>query len=80
MQLSLKEEVNIWTSGNRVYRCKNPFLFRTALSLVQTQGFARNNIFAVLNKTSETVEYLDLIEYIVRTEESEYAHYWSKRC
>ena len=80
MQLNLKNDVNIWTSGNRVYRCKSPFLFRTALSLVQTQGFARNNIFAVLNKTEETIEYLDLIESIVRTEESEYAHYWSKRC
>lgn len=80
MQLNLKNDVNIWTSGNRVYRCKNPFLFRTALSLVQTQGFARNNIFAVLNKTEETMEYLDLIEYIVKTEDSEYAHYWSMRC
>lgn len=80
MQLSLKKEVNIWTSGNRVYRCKTPFLFRTALSLIQTQGFARNNIFSVLNKTEETLAYVDLIEFIVKTEDSEYAHYWSKRC
>jgi len=79
MRLELKNNVNIWTSGNRVYRCKTPVLFRMTLAMVHTHGFSRSKIYSVLNETEETKAYLDLIEKIVKIEEKEYGRFWSKK-
>lgn len=77
MRNHLYDLANVWSSGNRVYSCKNTFLFFSIVDQLSKIGKLTDKYLEELDGDySEKREYYNLISNIVRTEREEYARLW----
>lgn len=76
MRNSLCKRVNVWTSGNRVYRCKNTYLFYKVLDQISKIGLTNKYLDEIEGESQEKEEYYKLISDIVKWEREEYAKIW----
>jgi hypothetical protein len=79
MRLEIKNQANVWTSGNRIFKCKNPRLFATVLKEIDAFGFDnRQDVVKKHNgiEEKEVSDYVFLIKDIVDQEMEEYGYLW----
>jgi hypothetical protein len=81
MRLEVKNQANVWTSGNRIYKCKNSRLFATVLKEIDAFGFDnRQDVVKNHNgkEEREVSDYVFLIKDIVDQEMKEYGSLWGR--
>lgn len=76
MRNDLCKRVNVWTSGNRVYACKNTYLFYKVLDQISKIGLSDKYLEEIEGDSQEKEEYFKLISDIVKLEREEYAKLW----
>ena len=76
MRNDLCKQVNVWTSGNRVYTCKNTYLFYKVLDQISKVGLNNKYLEEIEGDSKEKEEYFKLISNIVQLEREEYAKLW----
>lgn len=76
MRNDLCKRVNVWTSGNRVYSCKNTYLFYRILDQMSKIGLTDKYLDEIEGESQEKEEYYNLILDIVKLEWEEYAKLW----
>ena len=76
-----RETANVWTSGNRVYRCQSPRLFLVILKSVASGSNPRVAVASTIGRTPTTqedraiAESVSQLKWIARTEGRELAHH-----
>ena len=76
MRNDLCKRVNVWTSGNRVYACKDTYLFFKVLDQISKIGLTNKYLDEIEGDSQEKEEYFNLILDIVKLEREEYAKLW----
>jgi len=72
MRTTLKDDVDIWTSGNRIFKCSNTSRFKEILSAM----IARIDLQSLNASKTEIQTVFDLINGIEKKENQEYAEAW----
>ncbi|MFI3163496.1 MAG: hypothetical protein R3Y65_03515 [Bacillota bacterium] len=65
------KDVNLWTSGNRVFKCNNTALLVKLLAAMEKYGVAKSKL-----QYPNSIECISFIEDIIIKEKDEYAKYW----
>lgn len=65
-------KVNVWTSGNRVYKCNNTDVLMKLLKLRESNSF-ENTMLMIKDEDQNIIEF---IENIIQKERAEYGKYW----
>ena len=76
MRNKLCKNVNVWTSGNRVFACKNTYLFFMVLDQLSKLGLTDKYLSEIVGDDQEKEEYYKLIVEVVKLERKEYARLW----
>jgi hypothetical protein len=74
MRTGKQNEVDIWTSGNRVYKCSNNQDFISICKSISQSGI--DNFRSILN--DDNMDVIMLLNDLVSKENEEYADVWSK--
>jgi hypothetical protein len=80
MRGSLKDRVDIWTSGNRIYNCNNTLLFKFLCNKIIKLGFENYNYDNSEQEADNVKHAINLIKNIVQEENKEYADVWGPLC